>query len=117
MDDKFTLALSDVVWRFHAYDQYGRDPKKAIKALSKRAPGYAPEFYREMFDLDLSVLITTIKAVEDAPKSPKPGQKYSQYDDVDSQFVINRLHTTFPGQEDDFLKHHVGMVIYWYYLR
>ena len=116
-DEKFFDALSDVVWRFEAYSQYGKTAKKAIKALSKRAPGYAPEFYREMFELDLRLLVTTIEAVKAAPKHHKPGSKYSEFSNVDSDFVMNKLRSTFPDQPDDFLKRHVGMVIYWYYLR
>ena len=117
LDEKFMEVLSDVVWRFQAYDQYGRDPKRALKALSKRAPGYAPEFYREMFELDFKILVTTIEAVKNAPKHHKPENKYSEFSDVDLDFVMDKLRTTFPNQADDFLKRHVGMVIYWYYLR
>ena len=116
-DEKFRSALSDVVWRFHAYDQYGRDPKKAIKALARRAPGYAPAFYREQFELNLKLLIATVEAVKDAPKRFKPENIYSAYSDVDSEFAMNRLRSTFPGQTDEFLKEHLGMAIYWYYLR
>jgi len=116
-DDKFLDALADVVWRFRMYDQYSKDPEKAIKALSKRVSGCKDENYREMFELDLKVLNTTIAAVEKAPKNPKPGQKYSEYSDVDSDFVLNNLRVDFPDQSDDFLKRHMGMVIYWYYLR
>lgn len=116
-NDKYLDALADVVWRFRAYGQYGKDPKKAIKALSKRVPGYKDEYYRETFDLDLKVLVATIEAVEKAPKNPKPGQKFSEYSDVDSEFVMNKLRTDFPDQADSYLKRHLGMVIYWYYLR
>ena len=115
-DEKFRDALSDVVWRFEAYDQYGRDPKKAVKALSKRAPGYTPEFYRAMFELDLKLLVATIKAVEDAQKNKKSGQ-YRKFEDVDSEFVLGQLRAAFTDQAEAYLKSHVGMVIYWYYLR
>jgi hypothetical protein len=115
--EKFTAVLSDVVWRFHAYDQYGKDQKKAIKTLAKRAPGYSPEFYRERFELDLRLLTTTIEAVSEAPKFSKPENKYSEFSDVDQTFVMDKLRSTFPGQTDEFLKGHLGMVIYWYYLR
>ena len=116
-DEKFRDALSDVVWRFEAYGQYGRDPKKAVKALSKRAPGYPPEFYREQFELDLRLLNTTITAVKEAPKHFKPENKYSEFSDVDSEFVMKKLRDAFPDEKDEYLKSHVGMVIYWYYLR
>jgi hypothetical protein len=116
-DEKFLSALSDVAWRFQAYDQYRRDPKKAIKALSKRAPGYTPEFYREQFELELKLLSITIDAVQEAPKHFKPENKYSDFSDVDSEFVMTKLRNAFPGQTDKFLKGHLGMVIYWYYLR
>ena len=116
-DSKFLDALSDVTWRFEAYDQYGRNPKKAIKALSKRAPGYEPDYYRTMFELDLKILVATVEAVKDAPKHHKPEVIYSEYSDVDSDFVMKRLRSAFPDQTDDFLNRHVGMTIYWYYLR
>jgi len=117
LDEKLLEVLSDVVWRFHTYGQYGRDPKKAIKVLSKRVPGYPLEYYREMFEFDLKILAATIEAVNEAPKNPKPGQAYSEYSDVDSEFVMNRLRAIIPEQPDDSLKRHLGMVIYWYYLR
>src|SRR5258707_13035125 len=85
-DEKFTSTLSDVVWRFHVYDQYGRKQDKAIKALAKRAPGYSAEFYKERFESNLQLLITTIEAVEAAPKSSKPDQQFSEDDDVDVAF-------------------------------
>ena len=116
-DEKFTSTLSDVVWRFHVYDQYGRKQAKAIKALTKRAPGYSAEFYKERFESNLQLLITTIEAVEAAPKASKPDQQFSEYTDVDIEFVLNILRLKFEGQTDDFLKGHLGMVIYWYYLR
>jgi len=116
-DEKFLAALSDVVWRFHVYDQYAQKPKKAIKALSKRAPGHSAEFYREQFELNLRLLIATIEAVEEAPKHFKSENKYSEYSDVDSEAAIHKLQVTFPEQSNDFLKTYLGMVIYWFYLR
>jgi len=116
-EEKFSTALADVVWRFQVYDQYGRKPDKAIKALAKRAPGYSAEFYKERFELNLQVLKTTIEAVKDAPKSPKRGQEFSAFSDVDTEYVLNKLRSTFPGQADKLLSEHLGMVIYWYYLR
>ncbi len=116
-DEKFTSTLSDVVWRFHVYDQYGRKQDKAIKALAKRAPGYSAEFYKERFESNLQLLITTIEAVKAAPKASKPNQQFSEYADVDIEFVLSTLRLKFEGQTDDFLKAHLGMVIYWYYLR
>lgn len=116
-DEKFQNALSDVVWRFHAYHQYRHDPKKAIKALTKRAPGYSSEFYQEQFEFNLKLLIATIEAVEAAPKHRKPESKYSKFSDVNVEYVLNQLRTAFPRQSDEFLQEHVGMTIYWYYLR
>ena len=116
-EEKFIPILSDVVWRFHAYGQYGKDRNKAIKALVRRAPGYSAEHYGERFDLHLRLLIATIEAVQEAPKYFKPENIYSDFSDVDQDYVMDRLHATFPGQTDEYLKRHVGMVIYWYYLR
>jgi len=116
-EEKFTSVLSDVVWRFQVYDQYGKKEAKAIKTLAKRVPGYPVEFYKEMFELNLRLLVTTIEAVKAAPKTPKPGQAYSAVSDVDTEFVMNKLRATFPVQTDKFLNDHLGMVIYWYYLR
>src|SRR5262245_25365397 len=83
-DEKFVSVLSDVVWRFHVYNQYGKKEAQAIKAFAKRAPGCPPELYQEMFELDLKILTATIQAVADAPKFMKPGQIYCEYSDVDS---------------------------------
>jgi len=116
-DEKFASALSSVVWQFHVYGAYSKKQNKAIKALSKRAPGHTAELYKEMFELSLNILLATINAVEKAPKSPKPGQDFSELSDVDTDFVLNQLRTTFPQQTDDFIQSHIAMVIYWYYLR
>jgi len=116
-DENFAAVLSDVVWRFHVYDQYGKKPDKAVKALGRRVPGYSAEFYHGMFELHLEILKTTIQAVNDAPKYPKPDQEFSAYSDVDTKYVLNKLRAAFPGQADKFLSEHLGMVIYWYYLR
>ena len=115
--ENFATVLSDVVWRFHVYDQYSKKPEKAVKALAKRAPGFSAEFYKEMFELNLKILKITIEAVAEAPKSPKQGQEFSAASDVDTEYVLNRLRSMFPGQADKFLSDHLGMVIYWYYLR
>ncbi|MEP6895464.1 MAG: hypothetical protein ABI986_07640 [Chloroflexota bacterium] len=117
LDEKFASVLSDVVWRFHVYDQYGKKQDKAVKTLAKRAPGYSAEFYKEQFETNLKLLMMTIAAVHKAPKSSKAGQKFSEYSDVDIQFVLNQLRLSFAEASDDFLKAHLGMVIYWYYLR
>jgi len=117
LNEKFTSVLSDVVWRFHVYDQYGKKPEKAIKALTKRAPGYSAEFYKEKFETNLKLLTLTIDAVYEAPKSGKPGQKFSEYADVDLEFVLSKLRLIFVDATDEFLKTHLGIVIYWYYLR
>ncbi|MBK9927714.1 MAG: hypothetical protein IPP66_20780 [Anaerolineales bacterium] len=116
-DETFSLALSDVVWQFHVYGKNGGEPKKAIKALTKRAPGYSPDIYKEMFDLSLNVLVATIEAVEKAPKSPKPGQEFAEFADVDMEYVMSQLHAQFPGQTDTLLKSYVGMTINWFYMR
>lgn len=116
-DEKLLSAVSDVTWRFHAYGTYGKNRARAIKALTKRAPGYTVELYKDLFDLHLKLLIDTINAVKDAPLFIKPGQKYSEYTDVSIEYVMDRLRSSFPEYPDDFLKSDIGMVIYWYYLR
>ncbi len=116
-NEKFNMALSDVVWRFHAYEQYGKIPQKAIKAPARRAPGYERDFYKRAFELDLRLLISTIEAVKKAPKRFKPENIFSNPADVDSRYVMNKLRSAFPDQTDEYLKSHLGMVIYWYYLR
>lgn len=96
-DEMFATVLSDVVWRFHVYDQYGKKPEKALKALARRAPGYPAGFYQELFELNLEILKTTIEAVKAAPKSPKPHQEFSQFSDIDTEPVLSKLRVTFPG--------------------
>lgn len=116
-DESFISILSDVVWRFHVYGQYGRQKDRAVKALIKRAPGYPTEHYTAMFEINLEILISTIEAVDSAPKSPRPKQKYSEYSDVDTDHVLSKLRGRFPNQPDELLNSHLGMVIYYYYLR
>jgi hypothetical protein len=115
--EKFIMALTDVVWRFHTYNQYGAKRDKAITALTKRAPGHPSKYYEEMFDLHLKILINTIPAVENAPKHPKPDQQYSEYSDVDTEYVLKTLQKIFPDQTDKSLNNYLGMVIYYYYMR
>lgn len=115
--EKFKEALSDVVWRFHVYDQYGKNPKRAVNALAKRAPGFPSAYYQKMFNLKLNILITTIDAVNNAPKTHNSKSKYSEFSDVDMDYVVQKLREAFPDQSDDFLKSSIGMTIYWYYLR
>jgi hypothetical protein len=117
MKKEFLDIVSNVVWRFHVYDQYDKKPEKAIKTLSKRAPGYSTDFYKESFNLNLKLLIETIDAVYDAPKKPKLNQVYSQYSDVDIGYVLKRLQKIFPDQTDEFIASHLSMSIYWFYLR
>jgi len=116
-DEKFISVLGEVVWGFHIYGRYGGEQKKAIKAFTRRVPGYSAETYQKMFDVSLNILSVTIEAVEKAPKSSKPGQKFAEYVDVDIEYVMEQLHSAFPGQVDVLLKSHIGMTIYWYYLR
>jgi hypothetical protein len=115
--EKFILALTDVIWRFHTYNQYSSRKDKAITALTKRAPGHPAKYYEEMFDLHLKILINTIPAVENAPKYHKPDQKYSEYSDVDTEYVQKTLRKIFPDQTDESLNSYLGMVIYYYYMR
>lgn len=116
-DEKLFSAASDTTWRFHTYEQYGGDAGRAIRALAKRAPGYSREIYKGVFELYLQRLAETVAAVKAAPISTKPGQTYSEYTDVDVDFVMNRLRSVLPDYPDDFLMGDVGMVINWYYLR
>lgn len=116
-DETLLSAVSDIVWRFHTYGQYGADAAKALKALARRAPGYSKEMYKDVFELYLQLLAETVTAVNDAPKSTKPGQMYSEYSDMNFDFVMSRLRSAFPGYPDDFLTSDIGMVINWYYLR
>jgi hypothetical protein len=78
-DENLLSAVSDVTWRFQAYDQYRKKQARVIKALAKRASGYSAEFYKEIFELHLKLLIVTIDAVKDAPLFIKPGKKLSDY--------------------------------------
>ena len=116
-DEIFLSAVSDVVWRFYAYEQYDRDVQKAIEALKKRVPGYAPEFYGEQVVLHLKILLETITAVTQALKRLTPETKNSQYSDVDQELVMNRLRAAFPDQSDELLSGYIDMIIYWYYLK
>ncbi len=102
-DEKLLSAVSDVTWRFHAYDAYGKNKARAIKALAKRAPGYTAVQYKDVFDLHSKLLIETINAVQDAPLFIKSGKKYSEYTDVSIEYVMDRLSSSFPGYPDDFL--------------
>ena len=116
-DEKFFSALGSVVWGFHVYGRYGREEKKALKAFAKRAPNYPLETYQQMFETSLEVLQTTIEAVKKTPKRPKTGQKFAEYGDVDVNYVEEYLRSKFPNVDDELLKSHIGMTIYWYYLR
>jgi hypothetical protein len=110
-DEGFSSALANVVWRFHVYGKYNGEQSKAIKTLPKKVPGHSPAVYQEMFESSLKVLIATSEAVEKAPKSPKPGQEFAEFADVDMEYVMGQLRAKFPEQTDDFLQSHIGAAI------
>jgi hypothetical protein len=116
-NEKFVSVLSEVVWGLHVYGRYDGKQSKAIKALSKRVPNYSSEVYNELLELSLKILAVTIEAVEKAPKSPKPGQKFAEYADVDMEYVMRQLRANFPEQSEDFLRSHISSAINWFYMR
>lgn len=83
----------------------------------RRAPGYTPEFYQEMFELELRLLIATIDTVKAAPKHFKPKQIDSDLSFVDTDYVMNKLRANFPDLTDEHLQSNLGWVVYWYYRR
>ena len=64
-DKNFRLVISDVVYRFYIFGQYNKNPKNAVKALKKRAPGYSDEIYSKLFEASLKLLVTIIGEKED----------------------------------------------------
>lgn len=115
-DEKSAAIIGDVVWRYHVYNQYG-EIRKALKALTRRIPGHPLEVYKEAFEQELRLLIVTIEAVNDAPKHPDPKNKFADASDVDIDHVMEKLRAAFPDETDEYLSGHIGMVIYWFYLR
>lgn len=115
-DEKSAAIIGDVVWRYHVYNQYG-EIRKALKALTRRIPGHPLEIYKEAFEQDLRLLIVTIEAIHEAPKQPNPKNKFADASDVDIDHVMGKLRAVFPDETDEYLSGHIGMVIYWFYLR
>lgn len=115
LDEASTSALRDVVWRFHAYGAYGRERAKALSALARRAPECSREELERGFEQSLAALKATVAAVRDAPKEMKPGQRFAEPGDVDTEYVLERLRAELPEVSEPILGSHVGMTIYWYY--
>ncbi len=110
-------TCSDVVVRFTAHGQYGHK-QKALKALSRRAPGFTPEEYLAVFDLLCGVYDRAAEAI-DRHRTVRPEKKsrYSEPEDIDFDACMRELDEIAPGEALGHKGQILNWVIFWHYLK
>ena len=105
---------SDVVWRFRAYESYGEEPARAIRALKRRGPGFTDRQYRNAFDQALSLY----DAVQELLRT-KGDRVWAAYREKRAfhQVFDDELARRFPGFRKSTLGSVVGMSFYYWHLR
>ncbi|MCC6667439.1 MAG: hypothetical protein IT375_27065 [Polyangiaceae bacterium] len=113
-------ATFDVVRNFVEYGQYQRDETLALRALSRRAPGFSAKTYQTWFRFQRELLEATIKAFRTTPLLPAPragAQRFASAEDVDAGAILHKLRAAFPARKDAELATFIPWVVFWHYLR
>jgi hypothetical protein len=114
LDDEQALeAASDVIVRFYAHDQYGREKPRAQRALAKRIPGHPNEVYPKVFDFLSALYDETMVAV----KREYPWWKFGMLEISPATYarVLPYLQQKFPGCKSAILETFIGWVIYFHH--
>jgi len=121
--EKLYDAAQEVVVRFKAHDTYG-SREKAIKALSRRAPGFRNSFYERTFDALACVYDRAVRLVEQPgaktwkdKKARMKKSKYSEYEDIDFNWCMKKLSEVKPGTSRKVKASILNWVIFWHYLK
>lgn len=98
-DDEHLLATArDVALRFAAYGQYGGQRRKALAALNRRAPGFAPEGVEAALDAFVRMHQIARQAVPRHVRDrPDKGSRYAEFEDIDFDGCLGELDRIHPG--------------------
>lgn len=119
-DSELMDTAGDVVIRFCEHDMYGSE-KKAIAALRRRAPGYAPAVYEIVFNAMVRLLKTTIEVARPtqlANISPVS----EDYDELEHQRVFAEIQQGIRERFSDHpenlqLTRFINWVHFWHHLK
>ncbi|MCK5798661.1 MAG: hypothetical protein KAI47_15820 [Deltaproteobacteria bacterium] len=118
-DDLYAPAFS-VARGFEAYGRYGREEKKALAALRRRAPAFSEEERREVFEAFVRIYQLAREAVA-ANAQPRGGRRttrhWAAFEDVDAAECMRRLDTIVPGQAMGAKRQILNWSIMYYYLK
>ncbi len=117
-DDPTLLDVAcDVAVRLKGHGSYGgRDG--ALKALTRRAPGFAEEEYRAVLDLFCRVYDRAVDAIRRHRAGlPGEGNCLAAYEDIDFDACLAELETIGPGVATEQKASILNWVIFWHYLK
>jgi len=88
-DAELNEVVADIVIRFLEHDQYG-SARKAIAALRRRVPGYAPAVYEKLFHAHLLLLKRTIEVARPS-RLARISPLSSDYDSNELERVFDEI--------------------------
>lgn len=107
----------DVTIRFKGHRSYGNE-KGALRALRRRAPGYAPEAYQSAFHFLCQVYDSAREAVPThRVHRPEKATNIAEFEDIDYAACMNELDAIEPGvalREKQWI---LNWCIFWYHLK
>ena len=116
-DKKLLDTCVDVVIRFKGHGSY-KGHSGAIKALSRRGPGFEAAAYQTTFDSFCELYDKAVDAIERHPAA-RPDKKsiYAEFEDVDFEACMRELDMIHPGSALAEKKEILNWVIFWHYLK
>jgi hypothetical protein len=107
----------DVAIRFRGHDSYGNE-KGALKALRRRAPGFAPDEYRAAFEFFVAVYDRAVAAIARHPAHrPEKASRFVEFEDVDYAACLGELDEIGPGLAAREKSWILNWCIFWHYLK
>jgi hypothetical protein len=90
-------AACDVVIRFKGHGSYKGEPG-ALRALTKRAPGFSRDEYRTVFDFLFRVYDGAVDAIRRHPaERPEKEDRFAGFEDIDFDACMVELEAIEPG--------------------
>ena len=116
--DRILLDVgSDVAIRFKGHGSY-QGESGALRALTRRAPGFSRAEYRATFGLLCRVYDRAVAAVQrHRAVEPASQSRIAAYEDIDFDACMGELETIAPGAAREAKRAILSWVIYWHYLR
>ncbi len=117
-EERLLEAAREVAFLYRAYRSYGGRRAAALRALVRRVPEARRDAGERAFDFFCRVHDAAVKAVDEAPRPPRPTKKrYSAFEDIDFAACMERLDAIEPGWALSQKRDMLTMVIGYYYLR